>query len=294
MERMTAGKFRHLPVVEQGRLAGIISIGDVVKCAARGDRGRDQRAARVHRDGVTRILSRYASAATTSSSRLERALGGLGAERRSLPAARWKSNSPMLPDARADHDVGRIAREPRARDAILHDVERLDHHGRKPGPARGAEECGAWRSSRAPNMPNRPRLATSSSIGGSGFVGAVIRDRGAAAEQVGVDVDGDHQARAERARGRDRHRIDQRAVHQPALAEPHRRENSRQRIGGAQRIGQPAARDPDLVAGADLGRDRRIAHRQLVDRDVADGLVELVGESCRRRAGRSPPKLTSR
>ena len=31
MERMTQGKFRHLPVVEQGRLAGIISIGDVVK-----------------------------------------------------------------------------------------------------------------------------------------------------------------------------------------------------------------------------------------------------------------------
>ena len=31
MERMTAGKFRHLPVVEQGQLAGIISIGDVVK-----------------------------------------------------------------------------------------------------------------------------------------------------------------------------------------------------------------------------------------------------------------------
>src|SRR5262245_51917884 len=31
MERMTAGKFRHVPVVEQGRLTGIISIGDVVK-----------------------------------------------------------------------------------------------------------------------------------------------------------------------------------------------------------------------------------------------------------------------
>src|SRR5689334_21499779 len=31
MERMTAGKFRHVPVVELGRLIGVISIGDVVK-----------------------------------------------------------------------------------------------------------------------------------------------------------------------------------------------------------------------------------------------------------------------
>jgi CBS domain-containing protein len=31
MSRMTDGRFRHLPVVTDGRLAGIISIGDVVK-----------------------------------------------------------------------------------------------------------------------------------------------------------------------------------------------------------------------------------------------------------------------
>ena len=31
MERMTAGKFRHMPVVDQGQPVGMISIGDVVK-----------------------------------------------------------------------------------------------------------------------------------------------------------------------------------------------------------------------------------------------------------------------
>ena len=31
MQTMTEGRFRHVPVVEDGRLVGIISIGDVVK-----------------------------------------------------------------------------------------------------------------------------------------------------------------------------------------------------------------------------------------------------------------------
>jgi CBS domain-containing protein len=31
MELMTDGKFRHVPVVENGRLSGIVSIGDIVK-----------------------------------------------------------------------------------------------------------------------------------------------------------------------------------------------------------------------------------------------------------------------
>jgi len=31
MGRMTDGRFRHMPVVQQGKLIGIVSIGDVVK-----------------------------------------------------------------------------------------------------------------------------------------------------------------------------------------------------------------------------------------------------------------------
>jgi len=31
MERMTAGKFRHMPVVANGKMIGLVSIGDVVK-----------------------------------------------------------------------------------------------------------------------------------------------------------------------------------------------------------------------------------------------------------------------
>ena len=99
-------------------------------------------------------------------------------------------------------------------------------------------------------------------------------DDHAAAENVGVEIDRDDEARAEHARGRHRHRIDQRAVNEPAAVERNRRENSGQRVGGPHRIDQPAARQPDFVAGADLGRDGGEADRQRLDRRVAEFLFQ--------------------
>jgi CBS domain-containing protein len=45
MESMTLGKFRHLPVVEDGKVVGLISIGDVVKWRV-GEYEREQEALR--------------------------------------------------------------------------------------------------------------------------------------------------------------------------------------------------------------------------------------------------------
>ncbi len=68
MERMTAGKFRHLPVVEQGRLAGIVSIGDVVKHRLAGDGARAVGAARLHPDRL-RLAELYFTAGVTGAGR---------------------------------------------------------------------------------------------------------------------------------------------------------------------------------------------------------------------------------
>ena len=45
MEMMTLGKFRHLPVVEDGKVVGLISIGDIVKWRV-GEYEREQEALR--------------------------------------------------------------------------------------------------------------------------------------------------------------------------------------------------------------------------------------------------------
>ena len=147
-----------------------------------------------------------------------------------------------------------------------------------------------WRLSErsAPKMRAKPRRSGTRCSGGCVSSRRSRRSAmiDAAAEEVGVEIDRDDEARAEHARRRHRHRIDQRAVDQPAAVERDRRENSGQRIGGAHRVDQPAARQPDFVAGADLGGDGGEADRQSLDRRVAELLFQPRRELACRRSGR--------
>ena len=95
-------------------------------------------------------------------------------------------------------------------------------------------------------------------------------DDRAAAEQVGIEIDGDDKPRAESARGRDRHRIDQRSIDQPASTDQHWRKNSRQGVGGTQRFAQSSACQPDFMTGVEFGGDRGKADRQIVNARVLE------------------------
>ena len=126
------------------------------------------------------------------------------------------------------------------------------------------------------NLP-KPRFGGAGSTDGFRHFGrrAVGVDRGAVREHVAGEIGGDHDFRAERARRRYRHRIDQRAVDQPAVADQHRRKNPGQRIGGAHRVDHAAVGQPDLVAGADFGGHGGEFQRQVLDQGRADRGLQL-------------------
>ena len=104
----------------------------------------------------------------------ERALGRLARRARSPPAARWKSNRPMWPMRGLIMTSGG---SPASRARVMRSCMMLKASTITVGrPGRSALPK-KWRLSdlSAPNSPRSPRLATSSSIGGSGSRGAVIR-----------------------------------------------------------------------------------------------------------------------
>ena len=95
------------------------------------------------------------------------------------------------------------------------------------------------------------------------------------ADDVGVEIDGDDQLGAQRAAGGDRQRIDQRAVGEPAPFELDRRKQARQREGGAQRIGEIALLQPDLMAGDEIGGDRDEGNGQRLDPQRPERAAQL-------------------
>src|SRR6185312_10174337 len=88
---------------------------------------------------------------------------------------------------------------------------------------------------------------------------------GRRSEGIGIEIDRDGEPRAEGAADRDRHRVDQRAIDQPAPVHRHRRKEAGNGIGGAHRIDDAALAQPYLMAGVEIGGDADERLRQVVD-----------------------------
>lgn len=103
----------------------------------------------------------------------------------------------------------------------------------------------------------------------------VIVDRGRVREHVAGEVGCDHDLGAERARSQHRHRVDQRAVDQPAIADQDGSEDAGQGVGGAHGVDHAAVGQPDLVAGAHFGRDAGELDREVLDRGLPQRRLEF-------------------
>ncbi len=92
-----------------------------------------------------------------------------------------------------------------------------------------------------------------------------------------ADVDGDHDVRAHLPRGVDGQVADEPAVHERAAVDLGGREQPRHRHARANRERQRAVVEHDHLPGLQIGRDRAIGERQLIER--------LVGGHARRPVG---------
>src|SRR5689334_6356510 len=175
-----------------------------------------------------------------------------------------------------DQDVGRIAREPRSGDAILHDIVGFDHHRGQAGTSRSPK-----------NLPFHETLYADAlapvefdcRFVGLVLVEAVARNCAAAAEKIRIEVDRNDHAGIESACGRDRHRIDERAVDQPALSDAHRCKYAGQGIRGTQGFNQPAAGEPYFVTRVDLGGYGGKARGERFDFGAPERLFEMTREA---------------
>jgi hypothetical protein len=99
-------------------------------------------------------------------------------------------------------------------------------------------------------------------------------DHAGAIHHVGGDIDGDDEVRAQRPAYGHRHRVNERAVEQPALANAHRFENAGQGVGGADRQRQRAALQPHFMPCADFRRDSGERNGQILDFETVQFLLQ--------------------
>ena len=99
-------------------------------------------------------------------------------------------------------------------------------------------------------------------------------DDAASAEGVTAQIDGDDDAGAKRAADRNRDRVDEGAVDQPAAVDLNGAEDAGERERRLQRIHQAALVEPDLVSGAELGGDRHEFPLQPFDLELPQMVVE--------------------
>ena len=103
-------------------------------------------------------------------------------------------------------------------------------------------------------------------------------DRRRLGKDVAGEIGGNHDLRAERACHRYRHRIDKRAVDQPAVTDQNGREDAGQGVRRTHRIDDAAVGQPNLVPGPNLGGDAREFDRQFLDQRGPERGLQLRGQ----------------
>src|SRR6476620_11136826 len=104
-------------------------------------------------------------------------------------------------------------------------------------------------------------------------------DHASLTEYIVAEIDGDDDAGAERAADRHRDWIDQCAVDQPAAVDLHRTEDARQRERRLERIHPAAFVKPDLMPGAELGRDRDEPSVQFLDLESFEVMLQPCAQA---------------
>ena len=188
--------------------------------------------------------------------------------------ARWNSNRPILASFGVDHDVRRIAGEARAGDAVLRDVEGVDHDRRDARAHRACAPCGrAGAGKDAPPPAAAPsdgaldlllvaglrRRRTRSTVPRTRTSLLRLTQMTMSAPSARATLTGIGLTRAPS--------ISQRPPRIPV-------EDAGQGVGGPHRLDERPARQPDLVAGHELRGDGAEADRQALDAPVLEVLFQ--------------------